>query len=79
MYPLIRNILQVNALTRTDLHSEYTCSVTNNNISNPITNTIHLDMNCKYLYCSHIWLHTCLYNTWEYIVLLYIGMIHLVI
>jgi len=41
----VRNILQVNALTRTDLHSEYTCSVTNNNISNPITNTIHLDMN----------------------------------
>ena len=43
----IKNILSVSHLTRADLHSEFTCIVSNNNISSPISNTVHLDMNCK--------------------------------
>jgi len=41
----VRNVMTVASLSREDLHSEYTCSVSNNNISSPITNTVHLDMN----------------------------------
>ena len=33
--------------SRSDLHSEFTCVVKNNNISAPLRHTVHLDMNCK--------------------------------
>ena len=35
--------------SRSDLHSEFTCVVKNNNISAPLRHTVHLDMNCKSL------------------------------
>jgi len=39
------NVLTVSRLTRGDLHTEFTCVVTNNNVSAAIRQTVHLDMN----------------------------------
>jgi hypothetical protein len=45
----VENMLSVSHLKRSDLHSEFTCRVSNNNISSPISHTVHLDMNCEQL------------------------------
>lgn len=39
------NTITISHLTRVDLHSEFTCLVSNNNITNPISHTVILDMN----------------------------------
>ena len=41
--------LIINNLTRSDLHSEVTCRVNNNNISASINIMLHLDINCKFI------------------------------
>ena len=44
------NELILKDLKREDLHSILTCQATNNNFSVPVSTSVKLDMNCKYLY-----------------------------
>lgn len=45
-----RSEIVIKNLGRDDVLSELTCNATNNNRSLPLSSTIRLDMNCKYLY-----------------------------
>ena len=41
------NSLLIENLQRSDLHSILTCQASNNNISNPVSNSVKIDMHCK--------------------------------
>lgn len=40
--------LQLGKLQRQDLHNSYVCQSTNNDVTTPLTNSITLDLNCKF-------------------------------
>lgn len=44
----VKSEIVIDDLGRVDVHSELTCRSGNNNRSNPLSSTVHLDMNCKY-------------------------------
>ena len=44
------NELSLKDLKRSDLHSILTCQASNNNISVPVSTSVKLDMNCKYIF-----------------------------
>ena len=44
----VKNILQLNKLERRDLHNSYVCQSSNNDVSEPITSSVSLDLNCKH-------------------------------
>lgn len=44
------NELLVRNLQREDQHARYTCMATNNNISQPVSATVSIEIYCKYLY-----------------------------
>ena len=41
------NSLLIENLQRSDLHSILTCQASNNNISNPVSNSVKIDMHCR--------------------------------
>ena len=43
------NSLLIENLQRYDLHSILTCQASNNNISNPVSTSVKIDMHCGYL------------------------------
>ena len=43
----IINTLLIENLQRNDLHSILTCQASNNNISNPVSTSVKIDMHCK--------------------------------
>lgn len=43
----MKNILQLNKLERKDLHNSYVCQSSNNNVSEPITSSVSLDLNLR--------------------------------
>lgn len=43
-----QNQLIVRHLSRDDLHAEYTCTASNNNISQPLSAKISIEMHCEY-------------------------------
>ena len=45
----VRNEISFYAIERSSLHSELTCTASNTNLTRPVTATVHVDMNCKYL------------------------------
>lgn len=65
-YPNIRqNMLIVRELSRADLHATFDCQASNNNISQPVSTSVAIDMYRKYtsyyvaynylIYCTDIW------------------------
>lgn len=42
-----QNTMTVGKLTRTDLHAVYTCQASNNNLSEPISSSVQVEMYCK--------------------------------
>lgn len=50
----VRSELRITGLSRRDVHSELTCQAVNNQKTQPLAATLHVDMNCKYF---HIPLH----------------------
>lgn len=44
---VMRNILIVTELTRSDLHAVFTCQASNNNISQPVSASVAIEMHCK--------------------------------
>lgn len=44
---LRRNTLFVTDLTRADLNAEFTCQASNNNISQPVSASVKIEMHCK--------------------------------
>ena len=46
---LRRNTLVIPKLVRQDLHAVFTCQASNNNISQPVSASIAIEMHCKYL------------------------------
>lgn len=42
------NKLVVSHLERSDLHAIYTCTASNNNISQPVSASVSVEMHCKY-------------------------------
>ena len=52
---IIRNILTFQRLTRDDLMMVLTCQATNTNLTDPASQTIAVDLNCKFIY-----FHVCL-------------------
>lgn len=50
----VRNVLQMKNLDRRDLLSSYTCQSSNNNLTDPITSSVMIDLNCKFMsHCMH--------------------------
>ena len=47
--PKTINSLLIENLQRDDLHSILTCQASNNNISNPVSTSVKIDMHCRYL------------------------------
>jgi hypothetical protein len=45
---LVRNDIIIRNLGRQDLHSQLKCHAANNNRTQPLEATVHVDMNCKY-------------------------------
>ena len=43
----VRNEITFRTIDRDFLHAELTCTATNTNLTRPVTNTVHVDMNCK--------------------------------
>ncbi|CAO1440615.1 unnamed protein product [Diamesa serratosioi] len=43
----VKNILQLNKLERRDLHNSYVCQSSNNDVSEPITSSVSLDLNLR--------------------------------
>jgi neural cell adhesion molecule len=43
----VRNVLHMKNLDRKDLLSSYTCQSSNNNLTDPITSSVMIDLNCK--------------------------------
>ena len=41
------NTILIENLQRTDLHSILTCQASNNNISNPVSSSVKIDMHCR--------------------------------
>ena len=46
------NTILIENLQRTDLHSILTCQASNNNISNPVSSSVKIDMHCRILSAS---------------------------
>lgn len=46
---LVKNVLEIEALTRDDLLSVIVCQASNNNITVPSPVSVTLDLNCEYL------------------------------
>ncbi|KFB35298.1 AGAP002104-PA-like protein [Anopheles sinensis] len=44
----VKNTLVLHRLERKHLKSVFTCQAANNNVTNPISASVTLDMNCKY-------------------------------
>lgn len=44
----VRSEIEIQGLSRKDVHTELTCRATNNNKTAPLEATVHVDMNCKY-------------------------------
>lgn len=44
----VRSELRISGLGRRDVHSELTCQAINNQKTQPLAATLHVDMNCKY-------------------------------
>jgi len=42
------NTLQLDTIDRKDLMKELTCKASNNNLTQALTQTIHIDLNCTY-------------------------------
>ena len=61
----IVNSLLIENLQRRDLHSILTCQASNNNISNPVSTSVKIDMHCKGeitgSFASHLVLNKCLH------------------
>lgn len=47
---LRRNALIVRELSRADLHAVFTCQASNNNISQPVSASVAIEMHCKFRY-----------------------------
>ena len=48
------NSLMIENLQRSDLHSILTCQASNNNISNPVSNSVKIDMHCRTPESAHL-------------------------
>lgn len=44
----VQNKMDVSRLTRSDLHAIFTCQASNNNLSEPVTTSVQLEMFCKF-------------------------------
>ena len=44
-----RNTLVVRNLKRSDLHAKFTCQASNNNISQPVSASVAIEMHCEYI------------------------------
>lgn len=44
----VRNVLHIKNLDRKDLLSSFTCQSSNNNLTDPITSSVMIDLNCEY-------------------------------
>lgn len=44
----VRNVLQLRNIDRKNLLSSYTCQSSNNNLTDPITSSVMINLNCKY-------------------------------
>jgi len=51
----VQNKMTVNTLTRVDIHAIFTCQASNNNMSQPVSTTVQVEM-----YCELTKLHFCL-------------------
>lgn len=45
--PLVKAEVALTHLQRSDLHSQLTCQASNNNRTQPLSATVHIDMNCE--------------------------------
>lgn len=53
----VRNVLYLKNLDRKNLLSSYTCQSSNNNLTDPITSSVMIDLNCEYIldvYCLYV-------------------------
>lgn len=50
---VVRSDLRITNLSRKDVHSEITCQATNNDKIPPHAATLHVDMNCKYMFTKY--------------------------
>lgn len=46
---LRRNTLVVTELSRSDLNAVFDCQASNNNISQPVSTSVAIEMHCKYM------------------------------